>query len=316
MNLLLIILQALNELYNIPRDPEFVVQNCLKLFRQCDFKAVAEYIPLEIFENQPPIQSNSLPVADIRADDADVNDDSNSRRIKEYILSQDLILSRFAHVLDVPSRRLLPCHLLRRSQVLGSFSVNKNSLVQRIALTARNGEESIFEWRLMKRDSGPEVINSVRNPEGWVIKSVKYQGSTDTQLPSTPHPRHPPERVIEAQLAALADNDIYNASLFNAWKAGHANTGMLVQYDLLRRKLDASIAPLQNVNLQTACLGASALVSEKKQLQEVRLAAHDADMISQYFIPMRSLSFVWTLELAPNGCWMCTNIEEGNNALQ
>lgn len=279
-----------------------MVQHCLKLFRQCDFNSIAEYIPpiaprqRSFMRPRKPRNDNSAGVGDI---DSKIND---------LILSQDLVLSQFAHVLDVPSRRLFPRHLLRRSQVLGSFSVNENTLIQRIALTARNGEESIFEWRLAKKgiEVEMEMKKSDKNPEGWVIESVKYQGSSDAQLPTTPHPRHPPERVIEAQLVALAENDTYNASMFNAWNHGQ-HGGILVQYDLMKRKLGTFMPPLRHLNLQKACFGAAALVNEKKQLQEIK--------IPTFLGEMGSVSFLWTMQLAPNGCWMCTDIEVSRNIL-
>ncbi|KAG1666528.1 hypothetical protein FOA52_014425 [Chlamydomonas sp. UWO 241] len=60
-------------------------------------------------------------------------------------------LAGYAHVLDAAARRTLPGHLLRRCRILSSVQLGGTAL-QRVAVTACSGEESVFEWRLLHGD--------------------------------------------------------------------------------------------------------------------------------------------------------------------
>lgn len=69
--------------------------------------------------------------------------------------------------------------------------------LQRVALTASTGEESIFSWRLVAADSVMDVsLGALRNLQQdhsvpqWLVASVSRDDSADAQdLPTKPHPR-------------------------------------------------------------------------------------------------------------------------------
>ena len=180
-------------------EPQDVLQHCLALFRKADLAGLQQYLP----------GSYSAAV-----DAANSSSSSSSSGSSPGLASVPVgpwlqvveqgPLAPLVGLLDVGSRRVLPGHLLRRSQVLSTLRPSPDTFQQRVALTACAGETSVFDWLLQWR---PEVSKSAKaggSSSGssdaaaaaagsgggrWVLVSVRRDASTDVPLPTTPHPQ-------------------------------------------------------------------------------------------------------------------------------
>lgn len=281
------------------KQPEDVVQHCLTLFRKCDVQSLLPHLP----PTAPP-----TPI-----------------QIGDSFVQEQGPFAQFSQFLDVGARRVLPGHLLRRSRVIGGLFLSPDSFQQRIALTARTGEESIFIWDLRNvvaedgnaMGSGSSTDNKINdnsnNKENWIIVSIRRDGeSSDYPLPSTPQPKASPESVVLSQLAALQGANIFEASTFNNWQKTDATSNtkgrrrggrrgflMGIHYELLRDMVaEEPCAVLTNPHA-SATLGYAALPAPNTMLQEVVVVCGSTGTVK----------FVWKLELqVENGCWLCTGI--------
>ncbi|KAI7836203.1 hypothetical protein COHA_009928 [Chlorella ohadii] len=157
--------------------PEHVLQHCLALYRKADLAALRQYLPdsyaaaLAPPEPAPAAEqdggSNSSGAGQTAAapsssssssssDSGSVSASSSSRAAQApalpvgpwFKIRESGPLAPLAGVLDVGARRVLPGHLLRRSQVLSTLRPSPDAFQQRLSLTACTGETSVFEWRL------------------------------------------------------------------------------------------------------------------------------------------------------------------------
>lgn len=221
-------------------------------------------------------------------------------------------LASLSNILCVAARRTLPGHLLRRSRVLGSLRGEDDTFRQRIEITACTGEVVQLDWLLRSscNDEG----------EGWKIWRISHDLDPyvvdSGELPTTPHPKHSPEEVIAAQIVAMRQNDMFEASIFNAWVSqteelskdyeyGFQGVHAGKQYRLLRRALvEDSFLERILTSSREHVFGASALPTQETMVQEMFLRVPGVDRSSQCFWAR----VIWTLALRPNGCWMITNI--------
>jgi hypothetical protein len=204
--------------------------------------------------------------------------------------------------------------------VLSTLRPGPDTFQQRVSLTAKSGETSVFDWLLRwhseevagEGDSaaaGPAAptagaVGAAARRAGrgrWVLESVRRDASTDSPHPSTPHPSAAPEAIVKAQLAALAAGDVFEASCFSMWRStahlSSRKTSLGSHHDALRAML-AQQPHRVLLGHAGVRLGAAALRSQAEQLQEVAVLAADGS----------SASFVWRLTLATHGCWMASGI--------
>jgi hypothetical protein len=220
-------------------------------------------------------------------------------------------LAALAAVLDVGARRVLPGHLLRRSQALSALALGPDRWAARTALTACTGEEAVIEWQLVRR---PPADAGAAAPSGaWVLESAARSADGNdgsaggAAPPAAPHQRLGPEVAALAQLAALGHGDVLAAARWNllAGRLCGAAPGALgaatsaVQAAgwaaFLERPPCAAL-----VGHAGARLGAAALASQRTQLQEVRVAPAGGGA---------EAAFLFRMELASSGCWMVGAIE-------
>ncbi|PRW60354.1 riboflavin kinase isoform B [Chlorella sorokiniana] len=371
-------------------EPEHVLQHCLALYRKADLAALRQYLPDSYAAALAPPEmpaaaaagreggngmagpaaaaaggpsgsrssSSSAPPASSPVS----SPASGSSRAAQapalpvgpwFRLRESGPLAPLAGVLDVGARRVLPGHLLRRSQVLSTLRPSPDAFQQRVALTACTGETSVFDWRLrwqpdeegeqqqqqqqqlgstdgqqqpaaaaevqQQQDGAASSSNgSSGNPSGsngstssdsgsrggrWVLDSVERDASSDTPLPTTPHPKAAPEAIAKAQLAALQQGDLFNASCFSSWRGGmkghvaSRRTGLGFHLEALRSKVQQEPYSLL-LHHAAAQLGTAVLPSQREMLQEVAVLAEDG----------ASARFLWRLGIGAQGCWMVTGI--------
>lgn len=267
--------------------PDDVVQECLSLCRKIDVASLKSYLH--------PAPSSPPPLPEF---------------IESSVQERDP-LACCAAIFDVGARRVLPGHLLRRSRVLATLYLDEYTYMQRIALSGRTGEEAVFDWTLRK-------CLSTSNTRGdWLVYRVERDDSTDVPLPSTPHPKNSPEAVIKAQLAALGAGELYEAATFNSWERISTDTRLSVsqageafslgiQYGLLLDRLSRP-AHAALLNHQYSILGAAALLTPTSEIQEVLVSAGPCSSLDP-FGGGKQTRFLWHMTLAPNGCWMCRDI--------
>ena len=272
--------------------PADVVAHCLVLLRKGDLDAL-------------PLAARGPPPAVVLGGEA---------------VREEGPLAALAGVLDVGARRVLPGHLLRRSRVRSSLQRGDECWQQRVELVACNGEESVFHWRLARQRGGSSSSSS----SPWVVCSVTRDDSEDsrTPLPSTPHPRLAPERVVLAQLAALRAGDVLDAATYCAASGGprgaaltSRRTSLASNYASLAAQLEtAALAPL--LRHGSAALGCGALPSQREMQLEVHVtpspeaAASLAGAASAGLLAagQARLTYVWRLDLQPSGCWLVSSI--------
>ena len=229
-----------------------------------------------------------------------------------YKVQEQGPLATLAPYLDVGARRVLPGHLLRRSRVLGTLHMGSTGFQQRISLTARTGEESIFTWHLRKKtemESGLLVSENEEENEDliefnernnlissadlssskWIIQKIERDSSGDIPLPTTLQPKSAPEAVVKAQLAALKRGDVFDASSMSNWEAtdpfnasrrrgGRRRFTMGIHYERLREML-AEVPYGVLMKHESAVLGPSAIPTQGTMLQEVWVKAGNNDVI-------------------------------------
>lgn len=218
-------------------EPADVLQHCLALFRKADLGALQQYLPGSFAEPGHATAAAAAPdtvrgTGGSSSGDAGRNDGSSpggspssSRaavggpvpppvpRGPWLALPESGPLAALAGVLDVGARRVLPGHLLRRSQVLSTLRPAPGLFQQRVSLTACTGETSVFDWQLAWHAEGGQGNNaggssssqesgsggstgrgSDSEPDAgargrWVVESVRRDPSCDQPLPTTPHPK-------------------------------------------------------------------------------------------------------------------------------
>lgn len=311
--------------------PENVIQHCLTLFRQCRSAIIEPEHALQHFPPSATLAVFSPPPILV---------------VGGYKVREQGPLACLEPYLDVGARRVLPGHLLRRSRVLGTLHMGRNGFQQRISLTARTGEESIFTWHLQwtvedEEERDPDVqasslheeesfieltdeMNIPDKPGRWIVQRVERDSTADMYLPTTLQPKSSPESVVKAQLAALHRGDIYEASSFNNWESsdpfnksrrrgGKRRFTMGIHYEMLREML-AEMPYGVLMKHQAAVLGPAAVPTQGSMLQEVWVKAgkeNDAGVAdgSGRGGDEGWTRFIWKLELqAENGCWVCCGI--------
>jgi hypothetical protein len=181
--------------------PQDVLQHCLTLFRKADMAGLRQYLPDSCSEAIGAAGSSGASPVPVPVGPW------------LQVVEQGAPLAPLAGLLDVGARRVLPGHLLRRSQVLSTLRPSPTTFQQRVALTACTGETSIFDWHLRwhsdadsssatddgctSDSNGPTAAAATAaaaastNSRGgrWELVSVRRDASTDVPLPSTPHPQ-------------------------------------------------------------------------------------------------------------------------------
>jgi len=287
------------------RHPEDVIQHCLTLFRKVDTVNLVAYL--------------SKGNADLAASAG-----SLPERPSLKLCEEAGPLARFAHVLDLSARRVLPKHLLRRSMVLSSLHVGPDSFQQRLALAAYTGEEAVFDWTLLAVIDDDVDCKSIddASQRRWIVQNVKRGVSIDQMsLPSTPHPRFGPESVIAAQLAALQSGNIFEAACFNV--AGIAERsaacGKVLDEGLhepSRNPIAHSVEGLRRLlalpshavllGHADAVWGRAALPTQSIMVQEVSVRVQGSPMSAA---GSSSSTFLWEVSLhKSNSCWMTSAI--------
>ncbi len=222
-------------------DPADVLQHCLALFRKADLEALQQYLPASYADaltgsahaaasNEPNSDTASSSISStVGGSSSSISSPTSSRaagsrrappalRDPWLAVPEAGPLAALAGVLDVGARRVLPGHLLRRSQVLATLRPAPGVFQQRVSLTACTGETSVFDWQLAwhpaaavseaalasgdsssssSSDSGGASCGSACGSlepgtgarGGWVIESVRRDPSCDMPLPTTPHPK-------------------------------------------------------------------------------------------------------------------------------
>jgi hypothetical protein len=241
-------------------------------------------------------------------------------------------LARCAPFMDAAARRVLPGHLLRRCQILSSLQLG-GLCQQRVKLTACTGEELVLQWGLRRGGGAPPAAAApaaaaaaagaaaadaaAPEPGGgpppgaaapaapaaaeagepaWLLESVCRDALADCgPLPQRPHPRSSPELVVLAQLAALSRGDLPAAACFNLWSRNKQAGGWELQLQEFRGLLRSEPYHLL-LRHEGARLGAAALPTQRRQLQEVLLGAGEA-------------RFLWSLCMQGDGCWMVEAIQ-------
>ena len=190
-----------------------MLQHALALFRKADLSGLAQYLPDSYAAGLAPAGGSAAgsPPRALAASPPPLP------RQPWLCLAERGPLAPLAGVLDVGARRVLPGHLLRRSQVLSTLRPSPDLFQQRTALTARSGETSVFDWVLRwhpgeeeeeagggggSSSGGGGGADSNKSGSGrgsaaasgerggrWVIESVRRDASADVLLPTTAHPK-------------------------------------------------------------------------------------------------------------------------------
>jgi hypothetical protein len=282
-----------------PTAPEDALELLLTLFRKGDAASLASLLP-------------AAAACAARAGGAAALTRVGGREVAEAGT-----LAALAAVLDVGARRVLPGHLLRRSQALSALALGPDRWAARTALTACTGEEAVIEWQLVRRAPAGGDGDAATLLGAWVLESAARSADGDgdgdaggaggATLPAAPHQRLGPEAAALAQLAALGRGDVLAAARWNllagrlcsaapgelgaATSAAHA-AGWAA---FLERPPCAVL-----VGHAGARLGAAALASQRTQLQEVRVAPAGGGA---------EAAFLFRMELASSGTWMVGAIE-------
>ncbi|KAK9853892.1 hypothetical protein WJX84_009364 [Apatococcus fuscideae] len=245
--------------------PEDVVQDCLHLLRKEQTEGLQEHLA----------HPHAAPAPGIR--------------IGDQLIQEDGPLAYAAGMLDVGARRVLPGHLLRRSQVLSLLQIAPDKYLERISVTAGSGEWAVLGWTL-QRVAGR-----------WAVSSVRRDPTCNYPLPMRPHPRYAPETVVLAQIAALRTQRLYQAGVFHA--AGAGQMEMEQQQGSNMEDYIHCVALLQHLHHQ-AILGEAALPTRSSFLQEVALHYQPGVIVEgPAAVVARRTRFIWSLELNEEGCW-------------
>ncbi|KAK9837687.1 hypothetical protein WJX74_003001 [Apatococcus lobatus] len=245
--------------------PEDIVQDCLTLLRKEHTEGLQEHLACPPHAEAPSI------------------------RIGNDFIREQGPLAYAAGVLDVGARRVLPGHLLRRSQVLSLLQIAPDKYLERVSVTASSGEWAVLAWTL-QRLSGR-----------WTVSSVKRDATCNYPLPIRPHPRYAPETVVLAQIAALRKQRLYQAGVFHA--AGASQMEMEQQQGSNMEDYIHCVALLQHLH-HKAVLGEAALPTRSSFLQEVTLHYEPGVVVEgPAAVVARRTRFIWSLELNEEGCW-------------
>ena len=257
-------------------------------------------------------------------------------------------LASLASVLDVGARRVLPGHLLRRSRVLSSLHIDSRTFQQRISLTARSGEVSVFKCTLHcggEAEDGGEEINTSNHHhhhhhhhhlveketmKTWKLHRVQRESpnfnntnnntnaneenSSSSFSPTTPQPKAAPEAVIHAQIHALQRGNIFEASSFNSWQPSESFASLTSKQGGERPGDGFSMGI--NFDLLQHALNAypySALLKHEGVVLGPAALPTQHSMLQEVWIKSNNNNewcrFVWTMNLqSETACWMCTEI--------
>ncbi|KAL4447546.1 hypothetical protein ABPG75_004765 [Micractinium tetrahymenae] len=342
-------------------EPADVLQHCLALFRKADLQALQQYLPdsyAATLTDSGPAPDASSAAASSAAGASGSSSSSSGGSSRAGSSRAPLVprepwlavpeagpLAALAGVLDVGARRVLPGHLLRRSQVLSTLRPAPGVFQQRISLTACTGETSVFDWQLAwhpegddgeaegggggssRGSDGSSSSSSSSSSDGssssssssswqpgaagrgrWVIESVRRDPSCDLPLPTTPHPKAAPEAIVRAQLVALQQGDVFGASCFSM----HARPGrgLISRRTSLVSHHDALRTLLQRepygLLLRHAVVQLGPAVLPTQREMLQEVAVMAADGASARFL--------WRLTLSSHSCWMASGILSANEA--
>lgn len=225
-------------------------------------------------------------------------------RIRRVEVIEDDPLYALRGCLDAASRRVLPCHLLRRCRVMSSISLGQGTVQQRVFLVAATGEEANFHV----------LLRGTEEAQGqglWRISQMSRDAADyPCPLPLIPHPRLSPEVVILAQVKALREGDMTTARAFmmpsDMFGLGETLSGQLSNFLTHQGQIMVSLAalrsgaPLSGPGLVQ--LGSGAVTNKGRTwVQEVHLSPEQA--------PGEETTYVWDLCLAPDGSWRVRGVQ-------
>ena len=161
-------------------------------------------------------------------------------------------LKKLARRFDAAAQRALLFSAKPKSRpaVLSSLLVDDHAYVQRFALTTDLGEETVLTLRMKLEERLSPDYKSATIYEQWVVQSVVGEPA-DCELPTRPEGRHPPEAVVDAQLAALREGDAAMVRTF----ASPRNVAALGPLKMLERILASpNYAPMCDPNADVEVL--------------------------------------------------------------
>jgi len=255
-----------------PSDPAQVVHRFLQACRRSDARGAARFVA---GGPRPPPVVGGRPVA------------------------EGGLLRGLSGPLDVPSRRVLPGLLLRRTSVLSGFRVPPGAdgaerFVERVSVAARTGETATLTFAL--RRGGPGGGGG-----RWAVESVSADAAGDDGLPSVPHSRAAPEAVVRATLVALRAGDVAWAAKFLA--PGEARgAGRRAPAGRLAEELGRE--PLAwLVGHDRSDLAGTALLSERSVVAEVVATSRAAGG------ERRASTYVFSVCMDEAACWRVRDVE-------
>lgn len=175
-------------------------------------------------------------------------------------------------------------------------------------MTGASGEESILTFTLSLEDTlTTQYRLAPLMSQQWRLRSITGEAAL-AEPPTSAHPCLPPEAVVEAQLAALQQQDARGVYAFASPSNKYATGGSIERFaTLLRNPL---YRPLMGHQRATSLQRLQA--SATQFLEVVEVLSHNTGMPRGL-----RLMYLWQLELQPGApgdseyaaCWMTTAVQ-------
>ena len=187
------------------------------------------------------------------------------------------------------------------STALSILRISSERCRQRFALTTTSGEEMHITIDLGLAESLEPRYRSFGVVKKWFLRGITGEAA-DPELATSPHPRHPPESIVAAQLAALKAGKPRQVFKFASTRNKAAFNGDVARFEEMLYSQDGGYAPL--LSHTSAEILRSTQMTTGRNFCVVGIT-HGGP------IPQRAL-YGWSLTLeSEQPQWQ--NIEEGGN---
>jgi hypothetical protein len=177
-------------------DAYHVAQTIIEIFKQGDPDSVMAFLPDEFIDNALERKRSRLGAPGVKLPDLTLLELLELARASDFHVDATAMRT----LVLTPPTKVVPLSTLRVSPV---------KCLQRFALTAASGEEAAISFELQLFDALEAKYRSVRIIKKWFLRGITGEPSDVSEdIPHAPHPRHGPETVVLAQLAALREGDV------------------------------------------------------------------------------------------------------------
>jgi Domain of unknown function (DUF4864) len=192
-----------------------VAQECMRLFSSGQTSSIITYLPDAVIDNA--LERKRSKLEDMGATQFSQEKDLSFLELLELAPPTEFTADSFA------MRGLVLTPPLR-STALSTLRITGQRCLQRYSVTTQSGEEMQIRFDLQLEEAHEPRYRGFKIVKKWFIKGLQGEPD-DPEIPSSLSPKHGPESIILAQLAALKSQDAREVFKFASPKNRNAFNG-------------------------------------------------------------------------------------------